>query len=97
MLGQSGENVFLTPVYNLEPEAGTLATLAFDIAGDFIVEGQITLRPGDYGADVTFRNINDALKSVVGGSLTVWGVPADAIHDPLRALGWWSLGPLRCL
>jgi uncharacterized repeat protein (TIGR01451 family) len=75
---------FISPVYNLVPEPGALATIAFEAGGNFFVEGQITLRPGDYGADVTFRNIRDALVSIVGGSLTIWGVPADPIHDPLR-------------
>jgi uncharacterized repeat protein (TIGR01451 family) len=75
---------FIEPVYNLAPEAGTLATIAFEVAGNFQIEGQITLRPSDYGANVAFHNIDDALVSIVGGSLTVWGVPADPIHDPLR-------------
>jgi uncharacterized repeat protein (TIGR01451 family) len=76
---------YITPVYNVAPEAGTLATIAFDIGGNFFIEGQVTLRPSDYGADVTFHNIDDALVSIVGGSLTIWGVPADPVHDPLRA------------
>jgi uncharacterized repeat protein (TIGR01451 family) len=75
---------FLEPVYNIAPEAGVLATIGFDVAGNFMVDGQITLRPSDYGANVTFHNIDDAISSIVGGSLTVWGVPADPIHDPLR-------------
>jgi uncharacterized repeat protein (TIGR01451 family) len=75
---------FISPVYNLVPEAGVLATIGFEAAGNFFIEGQITLRPSDYGANVTFHNIDDALVSIVGGSLTVWGVPADPIHDPLR-------------
>jgi uncharacterized repeat protein (TIGR01451 family) len=77
-------HTYLAPVYNLVPETGVLATIGFDVAGDFFIEGQITLRPSDYGADVTFHNIDDALVSIVGGSLTVWGVPAGPIHDPLR-------------
>jgi hypothetical protein len=81
---------FVVPVYNLVPETGVLATIAFDIGGNFFIEGQISLRPGDYGANVTFHNINDAIVSIVGGSLTVWGVPADPIHDPLR----WQPGRL---
>jgi hypothetical protein len=84
--GKNGEySTFYDPIYNLSPEAGTLATIAFNVAGNFPIIGQITLRRSDYGATVTFRNINDSLKSVVGGSLTVWGVPADPVHDALRA------------
>jgi uncharacterized repeat protein (TIGR01451 family) len=79
---------FITPVYNLVPETGVLATIAFEAAGNFFIEGQITLRPSDYGANVTFHNIDNALESIVGGSLTVWGIPAGPIHDPLR----WHIG-----
>jgi uncharacterized repeat protein (TIGR01451 family) len=79
---------FVVAVYNVTPEAGTLATVAFNIANNFFIEGQITLRPDDYGANVTFHDIDDALVSIVGGSLTVWGVPASPVHDPLR----WHIG-----
>jgi uncharacterized repeat protein (TIGR01451 family) len=77
-------HTYLAAVYNLVPETGVLATIGFDVIGNFFIEGQITLRPSDYGANVTFHNIDDALVSIVGGSLTVWGVPADPVHDPLR-------------
>jgi uncharacterized repeat protein (TIGR01451 family) len=86
---QGSYHSFVVPVYNLAPEAGVLATIAFEVVGNFFVEGQITLRPGDYGANVTFHNIDDSLVSIVGGSLTVWGVPADPVHDALR----WHPGP----
>jgi uncharacterized repeat protein (TIGR01451 family) len=76
---------FLAPVYNLVPETGVLATIGFDVVGNFFIEGQITLRPSDYGANVTFHNIDDAILAIVSGSLTVWGVPADPVHDPVRA------------
>jgi uncharacterized repeat protein (TIGR01451 family) len=82
----------IAPVYNVAPEAGTLATIAFVVGGNFFIEGQITLRPSDYGADVTFHNIDDAFLSIVGGSLTIWGVPADPVHDPLRAYNTFT-GP----
>jgi hypothetical protein len=75
---------FLQPVYNIVPETGTLATIGFSVGDNFFIQGQITLRPGDYGADVTFHNINDKTVTIIGGSLTVWGVPADPVHDPLR-------------
>ena len=64
------------------------------IAGNFFLQGQITLRHNDYGADVTFHNIDDALKSIAGGSLTIWGVPADPHNNAFRrepgALGAWN-------
>jgi hypothetical protein len=85
---------FIEPVYNLAPEAGTLAAFGFVIGGNFFLQGQITLRHNDYGATITFHNIDDALRSIAGGSLTVWGVPADPRHNAFRrqpeALGAWN-------
>jgi hypothetical protein len=95
--GRSVEGL-VRPVYNVVPETGQLATIAFSVGGDFFVEGEISLRPSDYGASVAFHNIDDAIVSIAGGSLTVWGVPADPIHDPLRwrpssskGLGAWGV------
>ncbi len=86
---------YLEAVYNLVPETGQLATVAFSISDDFFVEGQVSLRPfgergaaGEplepYGADVSFHNIDADIQSVVAGSLTVWGVPSDPVHNAMR-------------
>jgi uncharacterized repeat protein (TIGR01451 family) len=75
---------FVYPVYNLDPNPGEVAKLGFFVAGQFGIQGGITVRPGDYGADVTFHNTNEVSTEVDSVSLTVWGVPADAVHDPLR-------------
>ncbi len=95
-LGIRGEyEHYLEPVYNLVPETGQLATIAFSIGGNFFVEGQVSLRPfgergaaGEplepYGADVSFHNIDADIQTVVGGSLTVWGIPADPVHNAMR-------------
>jgi uncharacterized repeat protein (TIGR01451 family) len=73
------------PVYNIVPETGQLATIGFSLVGNnFFVQGQISLRPGDYGANVTFHNIDDVIAAIIGGSLTVWGVPTDPVHNALR-------------
>jgi hypothetical protein len=78
---------FVEPVYNLVPDSGSLAELAFNIGDSTKVEGDITLRRAGeadpYGADVTFHNISN-LVTVTGGSLTVWGDPAADIHNPVR-------------
>jgi uncharacterized repeat protein (TIGR01451 family) len=87
--GPSQYGYFVVPVFNLAPEAGTLATLAFSIGGDFFIQGQITLRSSDHGADVTFHNVNDGLVSIAGGSLSVWGVPSNPVHNPWR----WDPAP----
>jgi uncharacterized repeat protein (TIGR01451 family) len=79
-----GAQVYTDPVYNLAPEPGDVAKLGFPVVG-FDVEGDVTVRPGDYGLQARFQNIPGVsgipLDSV---SVTTWGVPAAAIHDPWR-------------
>ena len=75
---------YVEPVYNIEAAPGQLATLGFTVVATFSIEGQVSLRPGDYGANVTFHNIDNVLEAITGGSLTVWGVPADPVHNALR-------------
>ena len=72
------------PVYNLSPNPGEVAKIGFSVAGDFNVQGDVAVRPGDYGLRVVFHNINDTIVEFDGASLTVWGVPADSVHDPWR-------------
>jgi hypothetical protein len=71
------------PVYNLTPDPGEAAKLGFFVAGNVYVEGGIYLR-SDYGPRAVFQNIYQGRTEVVGASLTLWGVPADSVHDPLR-------------
>jgi hypothetical protein len=78
-----GAGVTFSPVYNLSPNPGEVAKLGFSVV-DNLIEGSFTLRPGDYGATVTFPNINQGLIELDNVSLTVWGVPASPIHDPFR-------------
>jgi hypothetical protein len=80
--GLSGAHTY--PVYNLAPNHGEVAKLGFLIGGQFGIQGEVSLRPGDYGLTTTFHNINETLLELDSVSLTVWGVPADPIHDPWR-------------
>jgi hypothetical protein len=77
---------FTEPVYNLTPTPGEVARLGFSVASVFFFEGSVKVRPGDYGLSATFADANQAVQQLDNVSLTVWGVPADPIHDPLR----WS-------
>ena len=83
-----GEQSYLEPVYNLAPEPGEIAKIAFYIGSQNRYEGDVALRaPGEegaYGGKVVFANNTGGFVDVDGGSLTIWGVPASAIHDPLR-------------
>jgi uncharacterized repeat protein (TIGR01451 family) len=75
---------FFDPVYNLTPEPGDVAKIGFKST----YEGDVTVRPGgapgEYGGKVTFFNVTGGIIDYDGFSLTLWGVPAAAIHDPLR-------------
>jgi uncharacterized repeat protein (TIGR01451 family) len=76
--------VAVVPVYNLSPDPGEVAKIGFSIlGGQFLAEGAFTLRP-DYGATVTFANVTAGFTELDNVSLTLWGVPADPTHDPLR-------------
>jgi hypothetical protein len=72
------------PVYNLTPNPGELAKLGFFAATGIPAEGEVAVRPSDYGLKAVFHNVNESLAELDNVSLTVWGVPADPIHDPLR-------------
>jgi uncharacterized repeat protein (TIGR01451 family) len=90
-LGGSHRGSFLKPVYNLSPNAGEVAKIGFVPVREFLtVEGGITLQPGDYRASTDFADISQSYAPIDEVSLTVWGVPAEAVHDPLR---WNGLSP----
>jgi uncharacterized repeat protein (TIGR01451 family) len=83
-VGHNPRGTALLPVYNLAASPGELARLAFYALNVFPVEGEVTLRPGDYGLRTTFHNTDESPAELDSVSLTVWGVPAAALHDPLR-------------
>jgi uncharacterized repeat protein (TIGR01451 family) len=87
-----GPLVFTEPVYNLAPNPGEVAKLGFPVGNIFYIQGAITLR-GDYGLRTTFENIDDSLDELHSDTLTLWGVPAAATHNPLRWNGLPSSGP----
>ena len=72
------------PVYNLAPSPGEVAKLGFAVEGKFFYEGDVAVRPGDYGLKTTFYNATAGIVELDNVSLTVWGVPADPIHNALR-------------
>lgn len=79
-----GRRIFTDPVYNLSPNPGELARLGFYAANDIHIEGGVTLRENDYGLRATFQDTNESSAELDNVSLTIWGVPAAPVHDPLR-------------
>lgn len=85
------------PVYALPPAAGEIARYGF-VAPlvNLPVEIPVTVRSGsDYGLDLTFQNLPEGA-ALAAAKLTLWGVPADPMHDSGR-FGPGSQGaPTNC-
>ena len=71
------ENEIKNAVYNLEPPPGVPARIGFKAVGlvPVVIDLSIDQAP-PYEAVATFRNVRQTLR-FFGGSLSVWGVPAD--------------------
>jgi hypothetical protein len=83
----------IMPVYNLAPNPGEVAKLAFYALNVFPVEGEVSVRPGDYGLRAVFHNTDESPAELDSVSLAIWGVPAASVHDPLRWVeGHYGLG-----
>jgi hypothetical protein len=81
---------YLVPIYNMVPPNDLPALFAFNVEGT-VVKISPTLRGSDYGVDAAVPSIAQSIQ-VVAAEVTLWGVPSDPIHDPLRWLGDTQLG-----
>jgi hypothetical protein len=94
-VGVSAVNVsfqYLVPVYSLVPPAGKSAMIAFKTTAITVSLFPEVRSEGDYGLRVGAREIFPGLK-LIGTTLTLWGVPHDAIHDVHRidrSTGQWG-------
>jgi len=71
-------------VYNIESPGGIAAEFGYDANGVVPIFLDASVRTGgDYGITINVRNIPQ-VEPVVGSRVTIWGVPAAAVHDPLR-------------
>ncbi len=77
--------IYITnPVYNVEPPGGVPDELGILVKGFYPVLVDASVRTGgDYGITINGRNITEAIV-VASEKVTVWGVPADPSHDPVR-------------
>ena len=73
------------PVFNLQPSAGVVAEWGAMVASTPIILRSSVRSDSDYGVTVSLPSNSQAL-AVTGSTLTLWGVPADPSHDPLRGL-----------
>jgi len=73
----------IAPVYNLQPNPGEPALFGFHIATTSVFLHPNARTGGDYGITVSFSDLSQALP-LVGTTLTLWGVPADELHDTER-------------
>ncbi len=85
--GCAGVGPMATAVYNMVPPAGVPAQFAFayDVGG-IHVRTRLNARlhsGGDYGVTVAISGVSQ-VSAVVDTSVTLWGVPADPIHDDQR-------------
>ena len=77
---------FLSPIYNMVPQSGRVAELAFENV--FITQVQVhilaSVRTGDdYGITTTVPGLPGNLKPL-SGNVVIWGVPSDSSHDDMR-------------
>ncbi len=73
------------PLYNLVPKPGVPAEFGAAVIGIPLILIPSVRTGGDYGLDVQVSNVSQ-LEVVRGGSVTVWGVPADPGHDTERGV-----------
>jgi uncharacterized repeat protein (TIGR01451 family) len=85
----------IAPVYNLSPNPGATAKLAF-FAEVFAVQGDVSVRPGDEGLETTFHNVDQATNELDSVALTIWGVPNSPIHNDLRGIGCHHVEDGKC-
>ncbi len=70
------------PVYNIDPPAGMPGLFAFNVLG-VVVNLTPAVRAGDYGITIDSGVISNGL-AISGADVTLWGVPADPVHDAQR-------------
>ena len=71
------------PLYHLAPGPGEVAKIGFHAIA-FNVVGDVSLRPGGSGLQTSIRNIPGSSAQLDSASISIWGVPADPLHNPMR-------------
>jgi uncharacterized repeat protein (TIGR01451 family) len=78
-----GGGRYVEPVYNLVPPAGMPAQLGFQVqSAEFYVDTKVRTE-GDYGITGYLTDVTE-VQRVTSATVTLWGVPAEPVHDLLR-------------
>ena len=88
VMNVGGGNVFgiPMPLYNIEVGANEAPRLATNLSGVIVnVEAEVRTG-GDYGISGFSLDTSQTLP-LQGAKVTLWGVPADSVNDPLRICG----------
>jgi hypothetical protein len=81
---ETGGEFLVLPIYNLVPPPGMPAQLGFNaLKASYFIDTSLVRENGEQRIVAEVRNATE-IKRVVAGSVTIWGVPADASHDRLR-------------
>jgi hypothetical protein len=80
------EVIKTVPVFNLVPAEGEPARFGFEVVGKIPVIIGTSVRTGsDYAVVASVKNTTQT-GALLSSQVTLWGVPADPRHDPVR--GW---------
>ena len=82
----------VAPVFNLEPPPGVPAQFGFSIYEHNVILDAVVRSNSDYGISVVTRYASE-IKSALGSSVTLWGVPADHSHDDQRCMAFFNRDP----
>ena len=84
------------PVYNMAPRGDKTAELGFKVVMPAIFI-TVEVRPGGDGLRAVIPNISTDFP-LLSSSLTLWGNPADPVHDPGRGVNCYGdgMGGLSC-
>jgi hypothetical protein len=72
------------PVFNLVPPPGSPALFGFSVFGSTVTLRARLRSESDYGLTIVASQVSEGL-DVASSSVTFWGDPAAAVHDPERA------------
>jgi len=77
--------IFVAPLYNLEPGYGEPARFGFEppVRSPVILDTAVDIGGGDRGVTITSPNITQQA-AFIGAQVTFWGWPADPRHDAQR-------------